>query len=342
MNSRIDLRWVVSLLLLLAFPLLIRSQTITDVVRPDADGRHSIAGIVYSPTGKPAGRGITVRLSKGAQDIIAWTDEDGEFRITGMGNGTYTLTVSPDGEYESESQRVEITLPRGSPPQTFHVNLQLRFKPDARPKTGVIDAELASVPKKVLQQYVKAKSAAAAGNLQNAVDEFLKAIAMHPDFAAAHYELGVLYQKLDQLERSDEHLQISIKLRPGAYDPLANRGLVLVRMKKFADGESVLRDALKIKDDSPVIRFYLGRALVGQSRPNEAEAEFRAALKMGGNEMNEARRALTNIYLDRGENEKALSEIEAYLAINPTPADEKRLRDTLQQLRDRVKENSKP
>lgn len=58
--------------------------------------------------------------------------------------------------------------------------------------------------------------------------------------------------------------------------------------------------------------------------------------------MVEARRSLANIYLQRGEEKKALDEIEAYLAADTKPADEKKLRDTAQLLKDRLKESQKP
>jgi Tfp pilus assembly protein PilF len=91
-----------------------------------------------------------------------------------------------------------------------------------------------------------------------------------------------------------------------------------------------------------VVHFYLGRSLLGQKKPTEAEAELRTALSIGGSEMVEAHRALANIYLERGENEKALSELETYLAANPAPADEKKLRDTIQQIKDLLKGSRKP
>jgi len=57
--------------------------------------------------------------------------------------------------------------------------------------------------------------------------------------------------------------------------------------------------------------------------------------------MIEARRALATIYLERGENEKALIEIEAYLAGNPSAADEKQLRETVKQIKEWLKANRK-
>ena len=332
MKRRTDHCWAASLFLLLLLPTLGHAQP----------GIHSVTGMIFTPGGAPASRGIPVRLSKGTNDFIAWSDQDGKFNIAGVGNGTYTLSVEAGDEFEPASERVEIAQPRGAPAQTFFVNIRLRLRHEAIKKPGVIDAEMAGVPEKALQHYWNARAAAAKGDNQGAVDELMRSVAEYPEFAIAHSELGVQYQKLNQLEKSDEHLRVALKLKPGAYEPLASLGVVLVRMKKHEEAESVLREALKIKDDSAIVHFYLGRALIGQKKPNDAEAEFRTALSMGGKDMIEARRALANIYLQRGEDEKAIAELEAYLTANPKPADEKKLRDTVQQIKDSLKKATKP
>ena len=327
-----------SLLLLFSLPVFVYTQAPGDPPRADLPGRNSVTGMIFTPDRNPVGRGILVRLSKGTNDFTVWTDQDGKFSILGVANGTYTLSVEAGDDFEPASERLEVAQARSAPPQTFYVNVQLRWRRDARHKPGVVDVDMARVPKDALEHYRAANAAATKGDHQVAVEELLKAVAEYPEFVLAHSELGVQYQKLNQLEKSDEHLRIALKLKPGTYEPLASLGIVLVRLKKHEEAESMLRQALKIKDDSAVVHFYLGRSLLGQKKPGDAEAEFRTALSMGGNEMIEARRSLANIYLQRGEDEKALFELEAYLATNPKPADEKQLRATVQQIKDSFKD----
>jgi len=330
-------QYVASFLLLISLPFFVYAQAPGDPPRPDLPGRNTVTGMIFTPERAPAGRGILVRLSKGTNDFTAWTDQDGKFSIIGVGNGTYTLSVDAGDNFEPASERLEVAQARAAAPQTFYINLQLRWKRDAKQKPGVVDVEMARVPKDALEHYRTANAAAAKGDHQTAVDALLKAVAAYPDFVLAHSGLGVQYQKLNQLEKSDEHLRIALKLKPGAYEPLASLGVVLVRMKKHEEAESALREALKIRNDSAVVHFYLGRSLLAQKKPGDAEAEFRAALSIGSNEMIEARRSLANIYLQRGDDERALSELEAYLTANPKPADEKELRATVQKIKDSLK-----
>jgi len=291
-------------LLLISLPAITLAQIFDDLATSNLGGRDSVSGTIYLPNHRPAGRGISVKLNKGGNDATTWTNQDGRFVINGVGNGSYTLTVETGDEYEPASQRFEVSQVRGSAPQTHFVDIQLRLKRGLTAKPSVVDADFAKAPKKAQQNYLKAREAEAEGDHQTAVDKFLQAIDDYPDFALAHAELGFAYMNLNQLEKSEEHLNIALKLKPGFYDPLASRGIVLERLKKHLEAESMLREALKIKDDSAVVHLYLGRALAGQNKLDEAESEFRTALSMGGTKMIEAHRALANLYLQRRDDQR--------------------------------------
>lgn len=313
-----------------------------NVTRLDLGGGNSISGVVIAPDGTPIGQGLRIRLSRAGVDATVFADEYGRFSITGLTDGSYLIYVEAGDDFEPQTQQVDISSLRISVPQAYTVSFRMRYKKGVTAKPGVVEADLAGVPRAAVESYRKAAAAAAKGDTKAAVEKLLLAVQEHPEFMLAHAELGVQYQKLNDLEKADEHLRIALRLKPDAYEPLANRGIVLVRMRKYADAEPVLRDALKQKDESAIVHFYLGRSLLGQKRPGDAEGEFRVALEKGGKDMIEARRALATIHLERGENEKGMKEIEAYLAVNPNPADEKQLRDTVRQIKEWLKTNTKP
>lgn len=313
-----------------------------NVTRLDLGGGNSVNGTVLSPEGAAISSGLRIRLSRAGVDATIYADEYGRFTITGLNEGSYLISVEAGDDIEPQTQQVEIFVPRFSTPQNYAVTFRMRYKKGATAKPGVVEASLAGVPDGAVESYRKAAAAAAKGDTKKAVEELLVAVAEHPDFMLAHAELGVQYQKVNELEKADEHLRIALRLKPDAYEPLANRGIVLVRLKKYADAEPMLRGALKQKGESAIVHFYLGRSLLGQKRPDDAEAEFRAAFEKGGNDMIEARRALATIHLERGENEKGLKEIEAYLAVNPKPADEAHLRETVKQIKEWLRTNKKP
>ncbi len=318
----------------LLLPVFVNAQTPGDFTRPDLPGRHTIAGMLYTAERSPAGRGIQIRVSSGANDVYVWTDQDGKFTVNRVVNGTYSISVDAGEEYEPLTNRLEIALPANARPNTFFVNLQLRYRPNLKPKLQVIDANLAGVPSKALQYYEKAKAALAEGENKNAVNALLLAVSEYSEFTIARTELGIQYQKLGELEKAEEHLRIALKQKPNAYEALANLGIVLSRRAKHEEAETVLLEVLTVRNDSPITYFYLGRSLLAQEKLNSAETSLRNALTMGGVEMVEVHRSLANLYLKRGEDAKAVAELEAYLSKNPGTSDAGKLRETIKQIND--------
>jgi tetratricopeptide (TPR) repeat protein len=300
--------------------------------RTDFGGRSYIVGIVFAPSGMPVRAGVRVRVSAPTVDVLTTTDGEGKFSIGGLSNGIYTVTVDAYDRFENESQQVEIAAVRASRGQTYFVQVRLREK--GRPdKASVVNADLAGVPKKALQFYQKGVALAAEGNNRGAVEEFLAAVREHREFMLAHTQLGISFQKLNELEKADKHLQEALRISPDSFDALANRGIVLVRLKRFAEAETPLRATLQTRPEFAVSHYYLGRALAGLKRLEEAEAAFKEAFALGGAEMIEARRGLAGIYLEKGELRNALAELEAYLAAVPSAPDAPKLRETAEQLR---------
>jgi tetratricopeptide (TPR) repeat protein len=339
------LRYAVVFLFVLSSQLLLAQVPpgLTERTATEFGGRHSITGMILLPSGRSPSERIRIRLVSPGRDVVTTTDESGRFLISGLPDGGYTIYVDPPEKYQPHSESIELvpaTLAGGG--QTYRVQIRLRDAARTPTHTGVVDADLASVPKSAVAHYEKAGERAVAGDTKAAVEHLLSAVAEYPEFFLAHSELGVQYQKLNELEKADHHLQKALKIKPGAFEPLANRGIILVRLRRYSEAERVLREAIKIKDSSAVVNFYLGRSLLGQNRPDDAEPVFKTAFDLGGNEMIEARRALATIFLGRGENEKALVEIEAYLTGNPKAYDAAQLQETAAKIREWLKTNAKP
>jgi len=202
MKRRIDNLLTTSFLLFFVASIGCYAQPPGDGPRPGMPGRHTVSGIIYTPDRVPAGRGILVRLvSNTGYEYTGWSDQDGKFNIGGVGNGTYSISADVGKNFEPFSQRLEIALPSGAAAQIFNSDVQLRWKNQAKAKTGVIDAELAGAPVKAQVNYQVAKTLAVKGDHKAAVEELLKAVTEYPEFPAAHPELGVQDQKLKQFQK---------------------------------------------------------------------------------------------------------------------------------------------
>lgn len=307
---------------------------LTETTRTDFGGRNYISGTVFEPSGGVINVRTRIRLSSvTAGEVLTTTDDSGRFVFSGLPNGSYSVIIDGEKEYSPVTQQVEINQPRGWPPQTYTLTIRLTAKPTTDKRPGVIRTENVGIPKHSLDLYKKAIELAKTDDHKGAIDQLKLAAAEYPGFLAAFVEMGVQYMKLNLLDKADESFQLALKIKPDAFEPLVNQGIILVRLKRYVDAEPVLRSALKIKDESAIGHYYLGRALASLKRYDDAEKEFNLAISLGGDDMKEAHRMLGSMYLDQGDNKRALVELETYLSLAPTAPDIEHLRTVIEQLR---------
>ena len=296
-------------------------------------GNNFIVGTVYSPEGTPINTRMRLRLTSPTWgDIIANTDDRGRFVFSGVGSGTYTITID-EKEYQPVSQQVDIVRDRATVPETYTVTIRLRAMEDKKPRTGpaVISAANAGVPKAAMDHYDNASKLAREKDYKGAIKELKLAVSEYPSFVNALTLIGILHLRLNEPDNADNAFKAALKINPEAFEPLLNRGIALYRLGKFKDAEKLFRDALKVKADSAVTYYYLGRALNKLNRNEDAEKAFLTCLKMSPDDFKEAHRLLAAIYLDRGALPRVVEELEAYLKVVPTAPDAENLRQVIEQ-----------
>lgn len=313
---------------------ILESDTAADM---GTGGRFIIQGTVIFPSGQRVDRPLKIRLATPTRgELITMTDTNGRFTFHRLTAGNYSILIDGDENYEAVNEGMNIIQAgrsMGSTEEIIPVQIRLKRKPGDAIRPEVVHADLADVPKPAVDLYYSALKLAQDGKNKAAVDKLNEAIKLHPTFMVAFNELGVQYQKLNELEKAGEALESALKISPSAFAPLVNHGIVLVRLKKFADAEVDLRAALKENDKSPIAHFYLGRALAYLGKFDDAITELNAAITLGGDQMKEAHRYLGAIYHARGETEKAIAQLETYLRIAPKSDDADAVRQLIKQLK---------
>jgi tetratricopeptide (TPR) repeat protein len=296
-------------------------------------GNNYIVGTVYSPEGVPITTRMRLRLTSPTWgDILSNTDDRGRFVFSGIGSGTYTITIE-EKEYEFVSQQVDIVRERNTVPETYTVTIRLRAaaNPKSTTKPSVVNAANAGVPKKALAFYDNAAKLAREKDYKGAIKELKLAVEEYPSYVSALTLIGILHLRLNEPENADNAFKAALKINPDGYEPLLNRGVALYRLGKFKNAETMFRDALKVKADSAVSYYYLGRTLNKLGKNEDAEKAFVTCLKMNPTDFNEAHRLLAAIYLDRGALPRVIEELEAYLKAVPTAPDADNLRQVIEQ-----------
>jgi tetratricopeptide (TPR) repeat protein len=314
-------------------------------------GSHIIIGKIFFPSGRRAEGTIQVKLkSFTSRDITVLADSGGSFTFTNIAPDNYTIEVDAGKEFEVAQERLtvdaDLTPPRtsNSEPIITSVPTQRRFtvmitlqpkREGARTKPGVVNAALADVPEDARALYEKALALAQNNDSAKAIDSLKSALSIFPNFPLALNELGVQYLKLGAANRAVEPLRAATKLRPDAFLPRLNLGIALLETHQFAGADAELREALKLSS-TPLAHMYLGLALIGSKRYEEAQNELETAVSKGGENLVEAHRYLGGLYWrlagesgQKSDYARAITEFETYLRLAPNATDAERIRETI-------------
>src|SRR6267378_2189428 len=99
-------------------------------------GTNTIEGQIYDASGRPLSQRCTVRLSSvNVGEFSTLTDDYGLFTFRRLREGTYYLKVEAGQDFQPATETVDFfdNLNR-----TNHVQIQLKLKPPAANKPGVI------------------------------------------------------------------------------------------------------------------------------------------------------------------------------------------------------------
>jgi tetratricopeptide (TPR) repeat protein len=162
-----------------------------------------------------------------------------------------------------------------------------------------------------------------AGYLTSAQLDYLRAIKLNPDYLQAHYNLGVLYEDLQQIDKArSEYLTAVQGGLDAAHNNLARLNILA---ENYAAAVPLLKKGLILTREDEVrydLHKNLGWARFGQARYEEAIVELEAAIALSPN-MAPAHCLLAQVLERRGEAAGALAEWETCLKLaDPLRPDE--------------------
>ena len=105
-----------------------------------------------------------------------------------------------------------------------------------------------------------------------------RALELHPGFAEAHANLGLLLDDSNRPDEAEVAYRRALELAPGMAQTHVNFGAFLAARKRYAEAEEKYRRALDLAPNHPGALSNLGVLLAGLKREGEAEGCYRAAL----------------------------------------------------------------
>jgi tetratricopeptide (TPR) repeat protein len=129
------------------------------------------------------------------------------------------------------------------------------------------------------------------GRAEEAVAQFEKAVALKPDFAAAHANLGGALAKVGRLDEALIQLRKALESDAGNASSHYSLGLVLSRRGDTREAVREWRSALELDPKYAEAHDRLGDALYAQGRTAEALAHWRESIELQPNDAQTLRRA---------------------------------------------------
>ena len=291
-------------------------------------GGGAISGsVLIEGENQPAARvKVDLRPVFGGMPSTSYTDSNGHFEAHGVAGDAYVVRVA-EPNYEPVEQTVNRTEARSGLVIYLRKTGKSPFERD-----GVVSVRDLKVPEKARREFEKGYQRLAKSDPDGGLKQFQKAVEIFPDYYDAYYHMGVADLELRRWEDAESSLQRAIELADGRHaQPYLALGALYCDKKAFPDAERVLHRALEIDASSSQGYVFLGQAVYGLNRMDEAEKHAQAALSRKSDEAS-AYLLLTNIHIKKNNYAMAQNDLEAYLKLKPNGPNSDQARATLAQL----------
>ncbi len=174
--------------------------------------------------------------------------------------------------------------------------------------------------------------AQAAGEYDRAVDLISRAIAVKPDYADAHINLGAALIATTRFEEALASLGQALALAPDSAEAHSNMGVALMKLDRPDEAIESYRRAIEIRPEYDEAHFNLGNALNETGRPGDSPGDapgdspgdaaesYRRAIALKP-EHAEAHHNLGNVLRDRGRPDDAIASYRRAIEIRPEYAE---------------------
>ena len=152
--------------------------------------------------------------------------------------------------------------------------------------------------------------------MEVAVVSFQKALALKPDYAEAHNNLGFVLKGQGCLEEAVASYRKALDLKPDYAEAHSNLGSVFNELGRFDEAVTSLHQALAIKPDYAEAHNNLGIAFYDRKMLQEAVASYHKAIEIKP-DFAEAHTNLGSVLQMQGNMDEAVKQIDLALSFKP-------------------------
>jgi Tfp pilus assembly protein PilF len=259
---------------------------------------------------------VTLMRPTGQPVEMTVTDTAGNFTFNNVEPGSYTLHIEIDG-FEKVDQDFDFIDSMIAGTATIVVNTRPLSSRETQ-HGGMIDVSeyLSAYPKKAVEFYKKGIDQKKKGKDEDATKFFEQAIAVAPNFYAAHNALGLQYNAAGRKDDAEKEFLKAHELNRSDAEPLINLTGLYIDENEPSRAVETGEQAVKANSHSAPAFFSLGLALYKFAMLDRAEAALKKALELAP-KMFQARLMLANVYLKQQRYDNLMDQLDRYLAENP-------------------------
>jgi len=299
----------------------------------------AIVGEVHVNKGEFPGR-LQVELQLHGSPINSvYTDEQGKFGFSPLGNNAYHIIIRDERFYPVD-ERVILDLSVSATQMVqLHLTRREEAKKDSSLQRGVGSnpymVDLAEYtrrfPKKTVKEFQKGADADAKSKRDEAIAHYEKAINLPPDFYPAHNNLGSAELSRANFAAARHEFEQVVKLNQSDAAAYFNLSNVCMLTNQLADARRFLEEGLRRQPESGFGKFLLGSLELREGNTKEAESALHQAIQLSPT-MSQARLQLVNLYLKENRKQDAIAMLRDFLNRFPTDPFAPRATQLLQKL----------
>jgi predicted O-linked N-acetylglucosamine transferase (SPINDLY family) len=171
-----------------------------------------------------------------------------------------------------------------------------------------------------LAEFNLALALKSAGQLEQAIASYRKAIQLRPDFAEAYCNLGDALTAGGFFDQAVEACRSAVAINPGFAEAFNNLGIALSELHRFDEAIAAYRQAIALRSDFAVAWSNLGGALFQMKQLDESITACRTAIRLKP-DFAKAHCNLANALSEKEDLESAVAEYRRAIALLPTYAE---------------------
>jgi len=262
-----------------------------------------------------------------------YTNDNGKADFRNVAVGEYHVVVSGDGIDTAASELFEVDTRQVT--QSLYVTVHRSPSSEqnaAGSMPGTISASQLKVPEKARRLLDKANDEIAKQNWGLAAELLKKAVAVCPEYAMAYNNLGVVYERMNDVAREQQALEKAVSLDPHYAPAFQNLVKVYLRERTYARAETLLMKGLSA---DPNNSDYLTLMADVQYMEGHYDAAINAAQKvhaLSNAHPSVAHYIAAKAYQQEKRQDQALAEFQTFLKEEPDGPRADHVRDDMAKL----------